>query len=330
MNPNVVAWDGSPGHYEAHFLTATDAASGLGFWIRYSLHAPLDGPAEGALWFMTMDRAGERLARRVTCPADAYRPATEPFGLALGNAELSDRGMAGAFEDVAWELSWQPGPAAGHPVHPLLRRTWAASSVLVLSHPDLAITGTLRAAGRELVLDGARGVQAHVWGSRHARRWTWAHACDLHGADGLPRPGAWIDAVSAFVPRLGREIGPSTPVVGLLDDAEFRSTSPLRVLRNPSAPGLTGWRFGATAGSRRVLGEVAASRGSLVGVTYHDPDGSLLHCYNSEVATLRLSVWDRRRRRSGWLLRDRLSAIDRAHFEYAQPEPVAGVELLIA
>jgi hypothetical protein len=79
-----------------------------------------------------------------------------------------------------------------------------------------------------------------------------------------------------------------------------------------------------------VVGEVDAPRESLVGVTYHDPDGDLAYCYNSEVASMRLNVWDRSSRvRSDWVLRDTLVADGTAHFEYAQRTPVEGVQLLV-
>ena len=39
---NDLRWDGATGHYEVWFLTLTDRGSGLGIWIRFALHAPLD------------------------------------------------------------------------------------------------------------------------------------------------------------------------------------------------------------------------------------------------------------------------------------------------
>ena len=45
-------------------------------------------------------------------------------------------------------------------------------------------------------------------------------------AEGEPRPGAYLDGVSVFVPRFGRELGPSTPVVGRFGGDDFRSTEP--------------------------------------------------------------------------------------------------------
>jgi hypothetical protein len=307
MNANVLQWDGGPGHYEVYYLSATDADSGVGLWIRYTMRSPLTGTGECSLWFMAMDRDGSRFARKATYPIDALMAEPEPFRLNLAGADLTDRGMAGAFADVAWELLWEPSlPAAEH-VHPLLRRAGVAKTLLVLAHPDLAVSGTVRFAGRDLVLDGARGGQAHLWGSKHAARWAWAHANDLRSVEGEPRPGTYLDGVSVFVSRFGRELGPSTPVVGRFGDHDFRSTSPLHVTRNPSRFGLTSWRLEAREAKRKVIAEVDAPRDSLVGVTYHDPDGDLAYCYNSEVASMRLFIWDRTARgRFGWTLRDTL------------------------
>jgi hypothetical protein len=330
VNANVLRWDGSPGHYEVYYVSATDRAAGLGLWIRHTMLAPFDGPGECALWFMAMDRDGSRFARKSSHALDALDARSDPFHLVLAGADLSDRGMAGGIDDVSWELSWEPSlPAAEH-VHPLLQRAGLAKTVLVLPHPDLAITGTVRFGGHGFALDGARGGQAHLWGSKHAARWTWAHANDLRGLDGEPRPGAYLDGVSVHVQRFGRELGPSTPIVGRFGGDDFRATNPAQVVRNASSFGLTTWRFEAREGKRKIVGEVDAPRETLVGVTYHDPDGELAYCYNSEVASMRLFVWDRTAPgRFGWMLRDTLVADGTAHFEYAQRAAVDGVDLLV-
>jgi hypothetical protein len=327
---NALQWDGGPDHYEVWYLSATDRARGLGLWIRYTMRAPTDGrPGECALWFLAMDRT-RRIARKATFPIAELHAQREPFALVLGGADLTDRGMAGGFDDVAWELTWEPSQPAAEHVHPLLRRARIAKTVLVLPHPDLRVAGTVRIGEQTLTLDGARGGQAHLWGSKHAQRWAWMHCNDLHTAEGEPREGDWLDAVSVLVPRAGREVGPSTPVVGRLLDEPFRSVSPVRVLRNGSEFGLTRWRFEARDGARRVLCEVDAPRESLVGVTYHDPDGDEVVCFNSEVSSLRATVFDRTSRgRFGWTRRATLTSAGAAHFEYAQRAPVPGIEVLL-
>jgi hypothetical protein len=117
--------------------------------------------------------------------------------------------------------------------------------------------------------------------------------------------------------------------VGRIDGQDFRSTSPVRVLANDSTFALTGWRFEAVGGRRKLVAEVDADRDQLAGVTYTDPDGEQAYCYNSETASMRVHVYERSRRVGGWEHRQTLVAPRRAHFEYAQRETVPGLELVL-
>src|SRR5205085_1424661 len=255
-NPNALQWDGGAGHYEVYYLSATDRATGCGLWIRYTMVAPEAGAGEPtcSLWFMAMDpERREVLGRKSSWPASALSSVPEPFELRIDDALLTDAGMAGEFEDVSWDLRWTSHLPPAEPVHPLLRRARLAKTVLVVPHPDLELEGSVSFPGRELRLAGARGGQAHLWGSKHASRWAWTHCND-----------------------------------------------------------------------------VDADREQLVGVTYHDPDGDQAYCYNSETATMRVRVWRRDRTvGEGWRLEEELVAPGRAHFEYAQREPVPDLRLQV-
>jgi hypothetical protein len=237
--------------------------------------------------------------------------------------------MRGALGDAAWDLRWTPSDRAYAPVNPLLHRVGLASTAFVVPHADLSVDGSLTVGGERLELSEARGAQAHVWGSKHARSWAWLHCNDLQTLGGEPVPGTFVEGVSATVPRLGREIGPNTPFVARIGGKEFNSTSPPRLLANRSSYALTGWRFEAVDGGRKLIGEVDASRDQLAGVTYHDPDGEPAYCYNSETATLHLHVYERARQVGAWAHRQTLVAPGRAHFEYAQRSPVPDIELVI-
>jgi hypothetical protein len=333
--PNELQWKGERGHYEVYYLTLTDPRSGVGVWIRYTMVAPLPGTGEAdatcALWVLAMDpRPGRtsRLGRKATLPIAELAGRSDPFELRIDGARLSDHGMTGGFQDVAWDLRWSPGAGSHEHVHPFLRRAGIAQTVLVLPHGDLSIDGTVTLAGETLELSGARGGQAHIWGSKHARSWAWVHCNDFRSSEGGRVQDTFVDGVSVFVARFGREVGPNTPVLGRIGGEDFTSTSPVRVVANASTFALTGWRFEAVDGARKLIGEVDADRDQLVGVTYHDPDGELAYCYNSETASMRLHVYDKARRVGGWTHRETLVADGRAHFEYAQRAPIPDLELL--
>jgi hypothetical protein len=330
---NALRWDRQPGHYEVYYLTVTDPASGVGLWIRYTMLAPVPStgePPSCALWFLAMDpRPGKAptFGRKATLPIDQLQAREQPFELRVGDAELSDEGMTGAFEDVAWELHWTPAQSAYEHVHPVLQRLGVAKTVLVLPHADLSVSGTVSFASERLELAGARGGQAHLWGSKHAASWAWVHCNDFSNPEGKPVPGAFVDGVSVFVPRFGREIGPNTPLVARVAEEDVLSTSPLRVATNKSEFGLSTWRFEAVAGRRKLIGQVDAARERLAGVTYHDPDGELVYCYNTETASMRLDVYERGSPLGGWAHSSTLVSSGRAHFEHGQRTPVPGIEL---
>ena len=335
---NDLQWHGEPGHYEVYYLTFTEPQTGVGFWIRYTMVAPLPEtgePATCSLWFLAMDRGEPQhnVGEKVSYPIDRLSASSDPFTLRIADATLTDSGMSGSIERdgwrAAWDLEWRSRlPAYGH-VHPLLRRAKIAKTILFLPHPDVELRGVVDVNGRRITVDGAYGGQAHLWGSKHASRWAWAHCNDLVGADGQPRPDTFVDGVSVFVPRFGRELGPNTPVVGRVGGHDLLSTSPLAVRSNESEFDLTSWRFEARAHRRKVVVEVAARKQDLVGVTYHDPDGDLAYCYNTEVADMRLDLFEKGAPWAGWQKRDELRSDGRAHFEYAQRRPVDEVELAV-
>jgi hypothetical protein len=332
---NTLQWNGEPGHYEVYYLTFTDPASGVGFWIRYTLVAPLPETGEEAtcsLWFMAMDPAdpSANAGEKVSFPVSALTARANPFELRIGDAVLSDTGMSGALEHEGrrceWDLHWHPTlPAYGH-VHPFLRRAGIAKTVLFLPHPDVEVSGTVKWGERALAVTGARGGQAHLWGSKHANRWAWAHCSDFGEAT---RDGSFVDGVSVFVPRFGRELGPNTPVVARVRGKDVMSTSPLAVARNDSEFGPWGWKFEARTLRRKLACEVSARPDDLVGVTYHDPDGDLAYCYNTEVADMRMEVFERAGPFTAWRRAHELVSEGRAHFEYAQRAPLDGVPLSV-
>ena len=252
--PNELQWQGDPGHYEVYYLTLTDPATGVGLWIRYTMVAPLPGTgadATCALWLLAMDpRAGRSptFARKATLPIDQLAGRQTPFELRIDGAVLTDFGMSGGFDDVAWDLRWTPRSGSYEHVHPLLRRAGVAQSVLVLPHADLSIDGTVTLPGersgsrRRAVARLTSGVRSTLGAGPGSTATTSIPSRVIRCR------GAFVDAVSVFVARFGREVGPNTPVVGRIAGEDFNSTSPVRVLANGSTFALTGWRFEAIDG----------------------------------------------------------------------------------
>jgi hypothetical protein len=323
-SPNTLRWNGRPGHYEVYYLTLTDPTTGIGFWLRYTLLAPHEGAPSCSVWFLAMDPACGVTARKATLPISKLRTDADPFRLQIGSAEVSDGTASGEVEDAQWSLRWNPGRRYEH-VRPALQPL--ATTVLCLPHGNVGFDGQIRYDGQAVELDGARGAQAHLWGTKHAAGWAWARCSTLLASDGEPAPDTFADGVSVRVRRFGRELGPFTLVVGRIGAEDFASTSAWRALTNRSSFAPDRWRFEALSDRRKLIAEVEADRRLLAGVTYHDPDGQPAYCYNTETASMRLGVYERAGARSEWTQAATLEGRGCAHFEYAQREPLPGLEL---
>jgi hypothetical protein len=333
VSANHLRWTGKPGHYEVYYVTLTEPKTGVGVWIRYTMLVPVDPAvqeASCALWFAVMDpRADGRgpVARSQTFPIGQLRARDDPFELQLADSMLSDGAMKGGFDDVWWDLRWDPAPRVYQPINPVLGRLGVAKTVFVLPHADVAIEGAVGIGSERLGLSGVPGGQAHLWGSEHATSWAWARCNDLRPPGGDASRGTFFDGVSALVTRFGRTLGPSTPIVGCFDGRPFESTSPRRILTNTSRFDLDGWHFEAADGPRRLVGHVEPVREQMVGVTYHDPDGRPAYCYNSETASVQIEVHERRG--GGWMVGETLASAGRCHFEFGTRTPVPGIELSV-
>jgi hypothetical protein len=172
-----------------------------------------------------------------------------------------------------------------------------------------------------LRFDGELGCQTHRWGRRHSRSWAWTHCSTFDG-----------DAYATFEGLAARTaMGPVrlptlTPLYLRYEDEEIVLNDLRSAFQARSHYELPTWAFSARNRDVKVTGVARANIGHLMQVTYDDPDGSVRHCANSEVADLGLEIY--RRRNGGWHHAQSLSALRTAHVEFGRVEPFAEIPVL--
>jgi hypothetical protein len=257
MTANALRWDGRPGHFEVWYLVVAGR-----FWLRYTIRVPTDPDAEGEAELWLASFYGRPSARKATFPLDALRVPGEGWPLELGPGRLDDTQATGEVEGAGWELQLmgveQPfwhAPAVARALH-------VSPTQVVVTRPELLVSGTVEVDGKRHTLVTVPACQAHLWGTRHADRWGWIHAS-------LPE-GSWVEAVTAKLRGLPQLAFHAT---------ERGQGTPLDLLRTRAdlAPGHL--RIGPY--------RVEASRDDFVGVTYRDPDRGEVYCYHTERGRLR-------------------------------------------
>lgn len=305
---------GRRGRYEVWFLTLSTPDGSAGYWIRYTDHHPVAGPPERRLWFARFDRGdpeatfGLNMAVPETRSADAYA-ATEGGSIGPGSARGSVEGNG---RSASWDLRWE----TGEPTYPLLPAAFSlpgvAPSRACSPNPGTRFDGWIEVDGRRTEIEAHPGQQGHVDGSRHAERWAWMH-CSAYD-------GRHVVAALSAQGRRGPFLTPFLTYGGLRVDGEW-----IR-LRGERARtwGLGTWRLRLTSRTHRVEGTVTAPTDRMLRVRYLDPDDGERWCHNSEIASSRFLVWERRV--GGWEVGAELVSEGTTHAEWAGRTPAPGVD----
>jgi hypothetical protein len=316
---NLPRWRGERGRYEVWFLTASDPTGRVGYWLRYTIRAPVAGPPEPRLWFAAFDRddPSRTFGVNAAVAPDRLRLRRDRFEVEMGDSIIELGRATGTIEGgghrVRWDLAFPAGGPSFRPLPDLLSRRGLAPTLPFSSNPDTALEGTIEIDGDVRRLDRVPAQQGHLFGSRHAERWAWA-SCSSFQGDGVA-----FQALSAQS-RRGPLITPFLTFGGIrLGDRWVR----LRGAGRRRDWGLGWWRIGLVGRAYRVEGEVRAEPQAMVRARYLDPDDTPRYCHNSEVSSCRLTVWERRP--GGWQLAARLRSDGTTHAEWAGRTPAPGV-----
>ncbi|MGH2740826.1 MAG: tocopherol cyclase family protein [Actinomycetota bacterium] len=326
---NLPFWRGERGRYEVWFLTMSAPDGRAGYWIRYTVRAPVTGPPESRAWFARFDRDDPIRTFGVNAPAElgsqGLAMSHDGFRIRLGESALSPGRAVGRIDGGGHEASWDLSFESGDPTYRLLPRPFYRGSLAPTKpytpNPDLRFRGAIETDGETVKLEGAPGQQGHLFGSRHAERWAWAF-CNAFEPRGSGGEAEVFQAISAQG-RRGPFLTPLLTFAGLRIGGEwlrFRGTA----RRNPWDLGT--WRLDLRARGYRLEGVVSAEHQEMVRVRYLDPDGSERWCHNSEVASSRLSLSTRGG--SGWRPVRQLVSDGTTHAEWAGRTPATQVEAL--
>lgn len=323
---NLRRWsDDQRGVYEVWYLTFNHALTGHGFWLRFVIEQPDQGPARGELWFARFDPAAPARTFGVHRRFADFGSSAAPFGISIGTpgpSELAHDHTRGGFEgdghSIAWDLRWQPA-ARALPLLPDLAYTLGIGETSVISpNPAVSMTGFVTVDGERFDFERATLGQTHLWGTRHAYAWAWAHCADFDAA-----PDAHLELLAPRLHRRGVTLPPLVMITLDLDGARHRFNQFRHLVRNratwSTSPTLARVEFSAQSALWKLVGELTCEPHRMVNAPYYDPDGTKLACVNTEIGDARVTL--SRRTPLGWQEVRLLESHGRAHFELGAREP---------
>lgn len=264
---------------EAWYAVASEPREGVGLWVRASVDVAADGARQFAVWGSWFEQ-GRCFAIKRPVDAAAFGRTVQ----ALQNGECSGE-VEGGGHSLRWRLKLGDGPA-GEDFLPGWVRPLAKlrGNGLTLPHPASTLSGAVEVDGRAVELSRAPAGQAHQWQRVKLPGWAWAR-CNAFAED----PDASIDLLDAIGPG-----GVRLPFIVFRFRGQvhrFQDMPWIAMTRSRPAP--PAWHFSAHDATVAVDGVVNAQPSQMVAVQYPDGRGGLLHCNNSEIASMELRVRSR-------------------------------------
>jgi hypothetical protein len=315
---NVHRVPGRIGVHEVWFLTFTDPVTGRGYWIRSTYTAPKQGPVSAGIWFARFDPADPALTFGLHRRSDAWSISTGDFDVRIDGtfmaSGLAEGSIAGSGHSVSWQLRYPIGGETYSLLPQALYRGRLASTKPVSPNVDTRVSGLVSIDGERSEITKAPGQQGHLWGERHALRWAWAHCGDFMDEESIVH----------MVTARGRRGPLTTPYVTFAGVRWDKRWIRLRRISRKPDFGLGMWRVDLENRKYRLTGRIEAPATALLRATYEDPDGSSRYCHNSEIASCRLALFERRA--GGFDEIALLESRGTTHAEWAGQTPAPQVE----
>jgi hypothetical protein len=279
------------GHYESWFQRANDPSGRRAFWIRYTIFAPRDRPADavGELWAIAFARGERIVAVKQVHPVADCRFARDRLDVAIGDARLDDGALRGTAAAGGHTIGWDLRYAGGQPPLLLLpERLYAAAlprAKALVGQPLARFTGTLTVDGTALAIDDWVGSQNHNWGAKHTDRYAWGQVAGFDEA-----PDAFLECSTARLKLGPLWLPPMSPVLLRLGGETLAWNGLLRALRARGHYAPYDWQIETSGPAGELALHITADPADFVALRYGNPPGGSKICLNSKLARCELTL----------------------------------------
>lgn len=321
--------DGAPkrGHVESYFFRLNSSDSKRALWLKATAFIPRSNPeaATAEAWVIAFLRDGKPTALKNTIPLkEAVFPGEgeDDLKIDVGDFTIAGSRLAGRWTDGKHEVSCDlKMEGYGNPMelffHKSLYKLRFPKTKLVTPAPVLLFDGEYMVDGERVEVNGWRGMSGHNWGSEHTPVYVW---CQINSW--VKDEDVVFEGVTARA-RMGRRLTPAMTIVTIrVENEPLSFNGPIRMFLNSGLIGPMKWSFSAGNDVEGISGEVSATPAESAGLYYRNPDGSVIHCLNSKLASARLVL-----KRPG--KPERILSSNQAALELGSPDKCYGVEMLV-
>jgi hypothetical protein len=334
---NEPRWRNQKGFFEIWFLVVFVPGTKRALWLRYTLFSPAPGQPgtpRATVWAAVFDAHAnhQALAMKRILPIEAFEPCRgDPFGVRMGDAELSNGVCRGTVTEnnhsISWDLQFDPNQAPKERSSMILDHRLPLPTHVIHAHEDTKFRGTYSVDGTTYSLEQAPGLQKHLWGKKRVEELFWLY-CSQFQED----PSARIEVTSV---RPSRTLFGNVPFPTLapiwFDSASgaqdfFAAWHLVRNVVKLAGPGKLQLR--ASALLKAIEVDADCDLTTLVGYIYRDPAGMDLYVAQSDIASCEVRLLERSHPFASFKTVRTLTSNHGAAIEFHLPEPLDGVRYI--
>lgn len=310
-------------HVESYFFRATDEHGARAIWIKATVLRKPGGLAFAETWAVAFSRGEKPVGYRTRVPlAEAWFD-TSDVGARIAGSSLSRTravGEVGAGDRaIRYDLTIESDAAPLRPLPEYVYGWPVASNKPTTPLPLARAFGTVVVHGETWKVADWKGSLGHNWGKAHTHAYAWAQACAWDDPD---HDGIFFEAGFGKARVRGVPIPDACLINVVVRGVRYDLSDLGRIFRNRAESTYRRFRFEGENDLACVRGELWADTRDFAGLPYENPDGSILYCLNSKLASARIEV--ALRGRAPMILRTR-----RAALEIGTRDPSHGIEMTI-
>lgn len=296
------------------------------FWLKFTFLQPNEDRAApvGEVWAMAFDKEGKaHVAEKSTHPQSAWKLERDNCFIRFGDSEFrhgeSQGEIQGGKNTIRWSVQWETRVCGLRqlPFDWMYTRKLPKNK-LTTPVPDTQMSGWIEINGERHEFSGAPGMQGHNWGESHAPVWAWVHTNTLKGEG-----RALFEGVSSRIKMGPIKVPWSTILYMEYDGEPILLNRPVTMMRATTDISGLKWTFGAQNKTYRLEGSFEAPASDFIGVNYYNPDGTIVRCLNSKIASGEIRLF-----RDGALI-DSFTCERSAALEFGRSGDTCGVDILI-
>lgn len=294
----------SGGHYESYFMRANDAATGHGFWVRYTIYQGEKGAGikepMGELWAIWFEKGQAPVAAKSEFPLFRTKYSNTNFDLDFDGATLNSNALKGGAGNrgdnkIEWNLTISPISSAknSQPIFPMPLASYDAPlprAKLLVAQPFVTFAGHFTVNGKKYTISDWQGSQNHNWGSQHTDEYAWGQVAGFDND-----PDSFLEVASAKL-KFGPVMTPYlTPITLRHKGVDFVLNTYWQAFRNHANVKYFDWSFSGENSALKIEGRIFADRQDFVALNYYNPPGDVKTCLNTKVAACEVKLTEKSR-----------------------------------